>query len=95
MRIAELLRELGLEIDDIRWHLALQQADRLLQYRHRRTELARLIWSGRLEAELYEMAERFVAELQAKLERGTRDEAQVRAQLREALAERRARLEQR
>jgi hypothetical protein len=87
VKIAELLGELDLEIDDIRWYLALGQADRLLQYRQQRRELARLIWSGKLEAELYEMEERFLQELQGKLDRGTRDEAQVRALLREAAAE--------
>jgi hypothetical protein len=89
VKIAELLRELSLEIDDIRWYLALAQADRLLQYKERRKELARLIWSGRLEAELYEMEERFLQELQGKLDRGTRDEAQVRTLLLEAAAARR------
>jgi hypothetical protein len=75
---AQIMAEYGLGIDDVRWYLALQQADRLLQYRQRRLELARLIWSGRLEADLYEMPERFLQEMQARLERGTRDEAQVR-----------------
>lgn len=93
MRIAELLRELDLEIDDVRWYLAQAQADRLLQYKQRRRELAHLIWSGKLEAELYEMEERFLHELQAKLDRGTRDEAQVRALLREVVAERARRRE--
>jgi len=91
VRIAELLRELDLEIDDVRWYLALSQADRLLQYKQQRRELARLIWSGKLEAELYEMEERLLQELQAKLDRGTRDEAQVRALLREVRAESAAR----
>ncbi len=86
MKIENLMDELDLQIDDIRWYLSCQQADRLLQYRERRRELIRLIWSGALEGELYNMEERFLEELKGRLLKGSRDEAQVRNLLREVAA---------
>ncbi len=78
VKIIDLMKELDLEIDDLRWYLATQQSERLLQYRTRPGDLARLIWSGALERELYNMEERLVEELQRDLDQGLRDEAGVR-----------------
>jgi len=89
-----LMQEFDLEIDDIRWYLAAIQADRLLSYRENKRELVRLIWSGSLEGELYDMEERFLAELQNRLDRGSRDEVQVRSLLREIVASREKRYTQ-
>ena len=83
MKIDELLDEHDLGIDDVRWYLAREQADRLLSYKDHPQELAHLLWSGELEADLYEMEERFLAELQEKLERGRADESQVHQIVRE------------
>jgi hypothetical protein len=88
VKIRELMDEYDLGIDDIRWYLASVQAERLLSYRENRRELVRLIWSGSLEGDLYDMEERFLAEMQIRLDRGSRDEAQVRATLREIVASR-------
>ena len=88
------MQEFDLEIDDIRWYLAAIQADRLLSYRENKRELIRLIWSGSLEGELYDMEERFLAELQNRLDRGSRDEVQVRSLLREIVASREKRYTQ-
>jgi len=77
-KVSELMRELDLEIDDIRWYLAGQQAERLLQYRGKLAALSRLIWSGALEKELYNMEERFVEQLQRDLDQGQRDEVGLR-----------------
>ena len=55
VKIRELLQEYDLEIDDVRWYLASTQADRILSYRESKRELIRLIWSGSLEGELYDM----------------------------------------
>ena len=82
------MQEYDLEIDDIRWYLAATQAQRLLSYKGNKRELIRLIWSGSLEGELYDMEERFLGELQSLLEQGSRDEIQVRAVLREIIASR-------
>jgi hypothetical protein len=94
VKIRELMQEFDLEIDDIRWYLAAIQADRLLSYRENKRELIRLIWSGSLEGELYDMEERFLAELQNRLDRGSRDEVQVRSLLREIVASREKRYTQ-
>ena len=88
MKIRELLQEYDLEIDDIRWYLAAMQAEHLLSYRENKRELIRLIWSGSLEGDLYDMEERFLGELQNRLDRGSRDEAQVRTILKEVVASR-------
>ena len=88
MKIAALLEELDLSIDDIRWYLALQETDRLLQLKDRPQELTRLLWSGALEKDLYDMEERFLAELERELTRGRRDEAAVREHLRRVAAAR-------
>ena len=80
-RLTKLLREYDLEIDDIRWYLADLQAERLLQYRDNRQELTRLIWSGSLERDLYDMEERFLHDLESELERGLRDETDLRGLL--------------
>jgi hypothetical protein len=90
-KVRELMRELDLEIDDIRWYLAAQQAERLLQYRGKTAELSRLIWSGALEQELYNMEERFVEQLQRDLDQGLRDEVGLREILGKAAAARAAR----
>ena len=88
VKIRELMHEYDLEIDDVRWYLAAMQAERLLSYRENKRELIRLIWSGSLEGELYDMEERFLEELQKRLEQGSRDEIQVRAVLKEIASSR-------
>jgi hypothetical protein len=88
LKVVELMRELDLEIDDIRWYLSAQQSERLLQYRSRPAELVRLIWSGALERELYNMEERLVEQLQRDLDQGLRDEVGVREILAKAAAAR-------
>ena len=86
VNIGEMMKEYDLEIDDVRWYLACLQADRLLGYRDKKRELIRSIWSGELEGVLYDMEERFLGELQGRLDRGTRDEIQVRSVLREVVS---------
>jgi hypothetical protein len=83
MKIAELLEELDLTLDDIRWYLALRETERLLALKDRPLEITRLLWSGALERELYDMEERFVAEQGEALARGRRDQAVVRQLLAE------------
>jgi len=88
------MQEYDLEIDDVRWYLSSLQAERLLSYREKKRELIRLIWSGSLEGELYDMEERFLAEMQNRLDRGSRDEVQVRAALKEIVSSREKRYTQ-
>jgi hypothetical protein len=94
VKIRELMQEYDLEIDDLRWYLSTIQAERLLSYREKKRELIRLIWSGSLEGELYDMEERYLAELQNRLDGGSRDEIQVREILREVAASRERRYTQ-
>lgn len=88
MKVSRLMEEMDLGIDDVRWFLASRQAERLLQYRDQEHELTRLIWSGALEEELYDMEERFVEQLQRDHDRGLRDLVGVRRVLREVAAAR-------
>jgi hypothetical protein len=83
MKIAELLEELDLSLDDVRWYLAARQAERLLAFKDAPLELTRLLWSGALEGELYDMEERFLAEQGEALARGRRDQSAVRQMLAE------------
>jgi len=86
VKINEMMQEYELEIDDVRWYLACQQADLLLGYRDNKRELIRLIWSGVLEEALYDMEERFLGELQSRLDGGVEDEVQIRGVLREVVS---------
>jgi hypothetical protein len=88
------MHEYDLEIDDVRWYLSAMQAERLLSYKEKKRELTRLIWSGSLEGEFYDMEERFLEELQNRLEQGSRDEIQVRAILKEIVSSREKRYTQ-
>jgi hypothetical protein len=88
MNVQSLLKEYTVELDDVRWHLARQSALRLLEYRDRLDDLCRLIWSGRLEADLYNMEERFIEDLQEKLDKRQSDESEVRKILAEIVAAR-------
>lgn len=91
MRVSEILKEYGIELDDIRWFLADRMALELLAYQERQPELVRYIWSKGLEDSLYNMEDRFLEELQDQLERRIIDEAFVRGICLEALALRRKR----
>ena len=77
MTAQDLIAEHDLELDDLRWYLALEQAERLLEYRDSPLDLAKLLWSGRLEADLYRMEDRFVESLEEKLSRGQYDEVEA------------------
>jgi uncharacterized protein (UPF0548 family) len=83
MKIAELLEELDLSLDDIRWFLAVRQTERLLSLKDTPLQITRLLWSGALERELYDMEERFLAEQGEALARGRRDQSVVRQLLAE------------
>jgi DNA-binding transcriptional MerR regulator len=83
MKIAALLEELDMTIDDVRWYLALRETARLLALKDTPREVTRLLWSGRLERDLYDMEERWLKEMEQAMRRGRRDEAAVRSVLHE------------
>lgn len=91
MNIKMLMKEYGFELDDIRWYLAWETSVRLLTYQSEPEELARLVWSGKLADELYDMEERFLEELQEKLDRSLMDEHRVRELFAEIEREKRRR----
>ena len=91
MFVEELMEEYGLEVDDIRWLLANRKAGQLLEYRERMEELVLHIWSKGLEDSLYNMEERFIADLQDQYDRGLIDEPFLRETCLEALTLRRKR----
>ncbi len=91
VNIRDLLKEYDLEIDDLRWYLSMQMAERLLTYREEPQLLTELIWRGTLGDELYDMEERYLRESQEQMDRGVLDEPRVREQLNQALRARRLR----
>ncbi len=72
------MQEFGFQIDDIRWHLCSEMTKRFFAYREHPEGLTRLLWSGAIEKDLYDMEERFLRGLQEDLDRGMTDEAHVR-----------------
>ncbi len=91
MTVEEIAREYSIEIDDIRWYLSVNKAKQLLEYRENPEDLARQIWSKKLEDELYRFEEGFLADLQEDLDRHIVDESKVREVFLEILAFRRKR----
>lgn len=81
MNCEKLMEEFGLEVDDVRWFLSAGIAGRIRTLPE--NELACYIWSGKLEAELYDMADRFLNDLTGKLKNARMSEAEVRAVFRE------------
>ena len=77
MSVSDLRREYDLSVDDIRWYLSHRITESLLTQRETPVEITRRIWSGSLEAELYDMEERFLRDLQDQLDRGLIDEQHV------------------
>ena len=49
------MREYSVELSDVRWYLSYKTAERLLTYKDDLKGLTHLVWSGRLEADMYNM----------------------------------------
>ena len=88
MRLTDYLDEHDISIDDVRWHLSLSEAGRLLTYAEEPVELARLIWSGALESELHNMEEELLKRTQEDLDAGRIDEEKVHLLMEEVRASR-------
>lgn len=84
MTVKELMMEYNLEIDDIRWHLSILEAEKLLNFPEDRKELIRYIWSGELETVLYNMEENYINTLQDQMDRNITDESDIRDIFKEA-----------
>jgi hypothetical protein len=77
MTVKKIFADRGITTDDVRWYCAVLTAKRLLTYQEKEEELTRLVWSGKLEDDLYNMEENFVSDLEEKFETGKIDEARV------------------
>lgn len=82
--ITKLLEEYNLEIDDIRWFVSYQKTISILSDSDNSIEITKRIWSGKLEAELYDMEEKYLENIGSQLKRGLIDEAWIREQFAEA-----------
>ena len=82
--IQDLMIEYRLEIDDIRWFISYQQTISILSFSETPLEITTKIWSGKLEAELYNLEEKYLENISSQLERGLIDEAWIREQFAEA-----------
>ncbi len=91
MNVKQLLEEYNLDIDDLRWHLAGELAERLLSHIRKPDELTRFIWSGALSDALYDMEESWIRQTQTQLDEKTLDEAHLRDRLSEMEISRRRR----
>lgn len=92
MNVKSLLEEYSLEIDDVRWHLSIGLTDRLSSMIHTPDEITKLIWSGELGDELYNMEENYLKTLQDQIDEKTLDESHFRDILSEMDMNRRRRL---
>ncbi|MFP4430437.1 MAG: hypothetical protein ACOCW6_10015 [Spirochaetota bacterium] len=88
MRLTDYLEEYDISIDDVRWHLSLAEAERLLTYADEPVALARLIWSGTLESELHNMEEELLKRTQEDLDAGRIDEEKIHLLMEEIRASR-------
>ena len=84
MTLSSLLDQYNLTLDDVRWYLAKLLANSLMANRDDPEEITRRIWSGSLEAELYNMEESYLARLQEEYDRVITDEQAIREQLEQA-----------
>ena len=82
--LSVLLDEYNLTLDDLRWYLAKLLTDSLMTNRDDPEEVTRRIWSGSLEAELYDLEESYLVRLQEELDRGITDEQAIREQFEQA-----------
>jgi hypothetical protein len=84
MNVRQLREEFDLSIDDIRWYLCNTITQSLLLERDEPLRITERMWSGRLEAELYNLEERFLERLQDELDRNLIDERSVREHFEQA-----------
>lgn len=82
--ITDLMKEYNLEIDDIRWFISYQKTISILSEKDSPDLITKKIWSGKLEADLYNMEERYLEDIFLRLDRGLIDEAWIREQFAEA-----------
>ena len=77
-KVHELMKELDLELDDVRWYLSVNLAETLLKYQTSPRRLIEEIWSGKLGDTLFQMEERYLEELENSYQKHSTDEAHLR-----------------
>ena len=82
--LQELMKEYSLELADIRWLISSRLTTSILSDSDTPAEIAKRIWSGKLESELYNMEEKFLEDIMLQLKRGLIDETWIREQFAEA-----------
>ena len=80
----DLIKEYSLDIADIRWLVSYRMTVSILSNSDTPAEITRMIWSGKLESELYNMEENFLEDIMSQLDRGLIDETWIREQFAEA-----------
>lgn len=80
----DLLKEYNLDIADIRWLVSYRMTVSILSNSDSSEEITKMIWSGKLESELYNMEEKFLEDIILQLKRGLIDEAWIREQFAQA-----------
>lgn len=78
MKIYELMKEYKIEMDDVRWFLSLQKARDLATKALDPVDLVVYVHSKELEADLYDMEQRYLDEVQSQWDLKRFDEADVR-----------------
>ncbi len=86
-----LMEEYDVEIDDVRWYLSVLRAEEVLSHYQEPKILIRMIWDKSLEDSLYNMEERYLADLDRELLDGSADEVKIRQIFSEIKAARRRR----
>ena len=76
--IEQLMDEYGLSMNDIRWYLCSQITYGILELTKTPDEITAYFWSGKLEVDLYNIEERYIADLQEELEKSIKTEAEIR-----------------
>lgn len=85
MNIYNLLEEYSLEMNDVRWYLSSMKAFSIMEFKNDKEGLTEYISSGQLEAELYNMEDKYLQETQDLIDRGKIDEVNIRETLNEMM----------
>ncbi len=78
MTVEQLMDEYGLSMNDIRWYLCSQITFGILELTKTPDEITAYLWSGKLEADLYNIEEKYIAALQEEMQKEIKTETEIR-----------------
>ncbi|MBN1648949.1 MAG: hypothetical protein JW874_13020 [Spirochaetales bacterium] len=84
----ELMDEYGLELNDVRWYLCSQLSYKICEMVTAPDTITAYLWSGELEAQLYNIEERYLQSLQEEFDRSLKTETELREIFSEIYAKR-------